>query len=74
MFVLRKKRSLNRFNPWASDSAARRAASQVDNYAHVHGLPLVQACAVHDITRAELFSARNGYMSQRNVDRLAAKN
>lgn len=32
---LPKKQSANRFDPWASDAAARRAASCVDGYAHV---------------------------------------
>lgn len=74
LFRFPKKRSHNRFNPWASDSDARGVASKIDNYAHINQVPVKQACVVHDITLAELFSARNGYMSQRNVDRLVASN
>lgn len=64
---LPKKRSANRFDPWASDSAARSAASCVDDYAHVNSIACVDACRVHGITLAQLYSARNGYMSQRNT-------
>ncbi len=64
---LPKKKSANRFDPWASDASARRAASCVDDYAHVHSVPCADACKVHGITVAQLYSARNGYMSQRNT-------
>lgn len=64
---LPKKKSANRFDPWASDSAARRAASCVDGYAHMHQVRCVEACRAHGITLAQLYSARNGYMSQRNT-------
>ncbi|QEY15485.1 hypothetical protein D0C16_05550 [Cellvibrio sp. KY-GH-1] len=67
LFGFPKKQSANRFDPWASDAAARRAAGCVDGYAHVHSMPCVESCRVHGITLAQLYSARNGYMSQRNT-------